>query len=161
GPLELPRRQIALPHLRGDEDVLALDAGAAYGLTDLAFVLVHRRGVDVAIAEAQSLLHDAGAGAAAQLPRSEPQRGDTCTFGLDVLHCGLFKKNQLSHFGACGDGLTMRPSGRFSLAISAISPSESAKSNTAMFSASRSFFEVRGIGMMPCWISQRSETWPG
>jgi hypothetical protein len=58
---------------------------------------------------------------------------------------------QSSHLGACG-GLTTRPSGRASLAISAISASVSAKSKTPMFSARRSRFDVRGMTASPSWI---------
>src|SRR5215470_10910503 len=86
GAFELPRREIALPDLGGDEHLLASDAGAAHGLADLALVVVHRRGIDVAIAEAQRLLDDALAGAPAQLPGPQSESGNARTIGLDILH---------------------------------------------------------------------------
>jgi len=56
--------------------------------------------------------------------------------------------------------LTTRPLRRASFPISAISSSASAKSKIAMFSDSRSIFEVRGITIAPFCTSQRSDTCP-
>ena len=74
------------PDLGGDEDLVALDAGGAQALADLALVLVDLRGVDVAIAEPQRLLDQPRAGASAQFPGAEPDRRDSGAIGLDEVH---------------------------------------------------------------------------
>src|SRR5215210_47414 len=43
--------------LAGDEDVAAVEAGCAYGLTDLLLVAVHLRGVYVPVADLEGLAH--------------------------------------------------------------------------------------------------------
>ncbi len=53
--LELARRQQGRRHLGGDEDLVA-HAGGAHALAHRAFVVVHLRGVDVAVAERHRLL---------------------------------------------------------------------------------------------------------
>ena len=57
--------------LGGDHDVVAL-AGGAHALADRRLVAVHLRGVDVAIAERDGLLHQPRAIAPGQLPGAEP-----------------------------------------------------------------------------------------
>ena len=63
--LELARGEMARPDFRGHEHVVALGARGAKAFANLALVFVELRGIDVAIAEPQRLLDDAGAGAAA------------------------------------------------------------------------------------------------
>ena len=82
--LELARGEMARPDFGGDEHVVALDARGAQAFADLALVVVHLRGVDVAIAEPQRLLDDAGAGAAAQFPGAEPEQRNPRAIGLDA-----------------------------------------------------------------------------
>ena len=55
----------------------------AQPLADLALVAVHLGGVDVAVAEAQRLLDHPHAGALAQIPRPEADRGNACAIGFD------------------------------------------------------------------------------
>src|SRR5215472_9562338 len=74
GTLELGRRKMILPYLRGDEDIVAPDAGRAQPFADFALVAVHFRGVDMAITELQRLLDHPGADAATQIPRAEADR---------------------------------------------------------------------------------------
>src|SRR6516165_8761997 len=77
---------MGLPHLGGDEHVAAPEARGAQRLADLALVVVHLGGVDVAVAEAERLLDRARAGAPAQVPGAEPDRGNLRTVRLDVHH---------------------------------------------------------------------------
>src|SRR5215217_3210335 len=74
------------PDLGGEEDLIALHARGAQALADLAFVFVHLRGVDVAIAEPQRLLDDPRTGASAQLPGAQPDRRNSCAIGFDKQH---------------------------------------------------------------------------
>src|SRR5262245_27294902 len=86
GLLERACAQVRLPHLRGDEDLVALDAGGAQALADLALVVVHRGGIDVAVAEPQRLLDHARADAAAQVPGAEPDERNARAVCLNHLH---------------------------------------------------------------------------
>ena len=159
--LELARREMARPDFRGHEHLVALGARGAKTLADLALVLVDLGGIDVAIAEPQRLLDQARAGSPAQLPGAEPEqrirapRASTFGWGAIALTSVL-----AIHCGACG-GLTMREPGRASMAISAISASVSLKSRLPRFSASRSRFDVRGIGMIFSCSRKRSDTCAG
>ena len=60
-----------------------LDSGSAQALADLAFVLIHFRRIDVAIAEPQGFLDHARASASPQRPGAEPERRDARPIGLD------------------------------------------------------------------------------
>ena len=73
-------------HLRGQEHVVAPDAGGTQAFADLTLVLINLGGVDVAIAELDGLLDDAGAGATAQLPRPQSAGTDDGAVGLDRLN---------------------------------------------------------------------------
>src|SRR5262245_39636735 len=72
-----------LPHLGGDEHLVARHARGTQALAHLALVVVHLGGVDVAIAEPQRLLDNARAIAPAQVPGAEPDRRYLRAFGLD------------------------------------------------------------------------------
>jgi len=74
------------PHLCGHEHVVALDPGCAQPLANFALVLVDLGRIDMAIAELQSLLDDASAGASTQLPGAKPDRRDLCAACLDKIH---------------------------------------------------------------------------
>src|SRR5215813_8092473 len=74
------------PHLGGDQYLLAPDAGSAQAVAHFTLILVSLGSVDVAIAEPDRLLDDARAGAAAQLPGAEPDRGDFGAVGFDKMH---------------------------------------------------------------------------
>src|SRR6476620_5264243 len=54
--LEFARGEVRRPYLRGDERLIACQAGGTQALADLALVVVPFRGVDMAIAQAQRLL---------------------------------------------------------------------------------------------------------
>jgi len=62
------------PDFRGEEYVLALEAGGLQALADGALVIVRFRGVDMAVAETERCLHHLGANAAAQIPRAETEQ---------------------------------------------------------------------------------------
>src|SRR5579862_7254828 len=78
---------MARPDFRGHEHVVALGARGAKTLADLALVFVELSRIEVAIAEPQRLLDDAGAGAAAQFPGAEPEQRNPRPVGLDAW-CG-------------------------------------------------------------------------
>src|SRR5215472_13094340 len=157
------------PDFRRYENIAALDARRVQSFADLPLIVVHFRRVDVTIAEPQRLLDEASTTAPAQLPSPEAQEGNAGAIGGDIragrpallrVHQSRFQSHFQSHLGACG-GLTIRESGRLSLPISAISASLSLKSRLSRFSASRSVFDVRGIGMMACCSRKRSATCDG
>jgi hypothetical protein len=76
------------PYLRGDEHLVAGNAGRAHAFADLALVVVHLRGVDVAVAKAQRLLDQAGAAATTQVPGAETDHRDARAMGFDDLALG-------------------------------------------------------------------------
>src|SRR6516225_1233466 len=130
------------PDFGRQKDIAALDAGGMQALAYFTLIIVHLRGVDVAVAEPQRLFHHANASPPAQIPGAEPNERDLGAVRSDA-RCWP-NRAHASHCGACG-GLTIRESGRWSFAISAISASLSLRSRLPRFSASRSRFEVRGI----------------
>ena len=83
GALEIARREVALPDLGGDEDLVARQARGAKALAHCLLVAVHRRGVDVAIAEPERGLDHARAGLAAQVPGAEPDDRNAGAVGFD------------------------------------------------------------------------------
>src|SRR6516165_4219758 len=90
-----------LPHLGGDEDVLAFDAGRAQPLPDFALIAIHLGGVDMAIAKPQRLLDDTRTRPPAQVPRAETDRGNARAVRLDIgRHHGL--SLLVGPFDACG-----------------------------------------------------------
>ena len=84
GALQRPRRKMRRPDFGGDEEFVALDAGGADAVADVALVVVHFRGVDVAIAKPQRLLDGPGAAAPAQFPGAEPDQRNFGAVGLDA-----------------------------------------------------------------------------
>ena len=79
-----PRCEMRRPDFRGHEQFVALDAGSAHAVADVALIVVHFRGVDVAVAKPQGLFDDARAGAPAQFPGAEPDQRDFGAVGLDA-----------------------------------------------------------------------------
>src|SRR5215475_8203383 len=64
-------------------------------LADLALVVVHFRGVDVAVAETQRLLHHARAGAPAQVPGAETDQRNAGAMGFH--HLCFSGRHRTSH----------------------------------------------------------------
>jgi hypothetical protein len=86
GPLEFARRQVVLPDLGGDEDVVAPDPAGAQTFPDLALIAVHLGGVDVAVSEPQRLLDHPRAQPPAQIPGAETDRRNPRAVRLDIRH---------------------------------------------------------------------------
>ena len=82
---EVVRRQHCRLHLGGDHHLVAL-AGGAHALAHFALVVVHLRGVDVAIADADRLLDQPRAVAPAQRPGAETDDRNLEAFGFDRVH---------------------------------------------------------------------------
>src|SRR5665647_403302 len=76
------RREPLRLHLGGDHHLRA-QARGAHALADRGFVVVHLRGVDVAIADADRLLDQTRAIAPAQGPGAEANDRNLETLGLD------------------------------------------------------------------------------
>ncbi len=81
--LEIARCEMTGPDFRGNEHLVAPDAGGVEPLPDLTLVFVKLRGIEVPVAEPQCLLDDAGAGPAAQLPGAETEQRNTSALGFD------------------------------------------------------------------------------
>src|SRR5471030_1579570 len=95
------------PDLGGDEHLVAADPRGAQAFADLAFVLIDLRGVDVAIAELERLLDQARAGSPAQLPGTEPDRGDFGAVGFNELHSwapGQIERHYVPPASGCQPG---------------------------------------------------------
>src|SRR3981189_3357295 len=58
GAVERIRRKLIMPDLRGDEELVPVHAGRRDGRADSGFVVVHRGGVDMSIAERDRTLDD-------------------------------------------------------------------------------------------------------
>ena len=99
--LEFARRKVRRPYLRGDEHLVSCDAGSAHAFADLALVVVHLRGVDVAVAKAQRLFDQARAAATTQVPGAETDHRDAGAVGFDDLALLSFG---FDHWG-CDDGV--------------------------------------------------------
>ena len=69
--------------------IVAVDAGSAQAVANLAFVLIDLSGIDMAIAEPERLLDQTRAGPPAQFPRAEPDRRNSCAVGFNELHRGF------------------------------------------------------------------------
>src|SRR6185437_6644728 len=120
---EIARRQQRRLYLGGDHHLVAL-AGGAHALAHFPLIIVHLRGVDVAVADADRLLDQPRAIASAQRPGAETDQRNFKYLGPGRRHQGV------SHTGACG-GLTTRILVALSFLSSAISASSSLKSNTS------------------------------
>jgi hypothetical protein len=81
---ECARCEMRRPDIRRQKHLAALDAGGVQAFADLALIVVDFCGVDVAIAEPQSLLDHARARTPAQFPRAEPDQGNPGALGLDA-----------------------------------------------------------------------------
>ena len=81
---EIARREMIGPNFGRDKNFAALDAGRAQALADIALVVIHLGGVDMPVAEAQRLLDDARAGAAAQFPGAKPDQRNVCAIRRDA-----------------------------------------------------------------------------
>ena len=79
GKALLERRPLApcatLRQLRRQEDLLARQPALRHCLPDLCFVAVHRRRVDVPVADLERAAHGVDRAAAARLPGAEPEQG--------------------------------------------------------------------------------------
>ena len=73
-------------HFGGDENLVAF-AGGADTLANIALVVVHLRGVDVAVAVGDGLLDQPRAVLAAQRPGAEPDQRDLRSRWLRRLRC--------------------------------------------------------------------------
>src|SRR5262249_8335661 len=91
GTLELARRKVRWPHLRGDEHLIALYAGGAQPLPHLAFVVIKLGGVDVAVAAPQRLLDHTHAATPPQLPSAQAEQGDAGAMRFDHVGCNGYQ----------------------------------------------------------------------
>src|SRR6185312_7746316 len=74
----------------GGHNHLVPDPRRAYALTDFTFIIVHLRGIDVAVANADRLLSEARAITAAQGPGAKPDDRDLESPCLDRRRKGQF-----------------------------------------------------------------------
>src|ERR1700688_1205831 len=58
GAVERIRRKLIMPDLRGDEELVPVHAGRRDGRADGGFVVVHRGGIDMSVAERNRTLDD-------------------------------------------------------------------------------------------------------
>src|ERR1044072_5454521 len=80
----------------GDKHVDALDAGRVQALADFALIVVHLRGVDVAITESQRRFDHAGACTPAQIPGAKPKQRNLGVTRRDAGHACI--RVHSSHF---------------------------------------------------------------
>jgi hypothetical protein len=104
GTFQLERRKMRRPDLGGDENALAPDPRRPQTVAHLAFVVVHLRSIDMAVAEPQCLLDDARASASAQFPGAQTYERNARAFHVDDVHHDSVTVGEALH-----------PIGRFSL----------------------------------------------
>src|SRR6185437_2772411 len=98
---EIIWREVVGPDLGGHENGIAPHAGSAQAVAHLALVLIGLRSIEMAIAEPQRLLNNAGAGAPAQFPCAQADRGDFGAVGFDKMHgCALWLRVALCRAGS-------------------------------------------------------------
>ena len=81
-------RQIFVPDLGGDVQILARDAGSGDGGADGFLIGVHFRGVDVAIAETERAFDRRAADIALHAKRAEPEPRQADALGFERFHDG-------------------------------------------------------------------------
>ena len=86
GPVERVRRQLVVPDLRGDEELAPAHAGCRDGRAHGSFILVHRRGVDMSVAERDRALDDRLGVSTRHPERAEAKAGDRNALCGDGLH---------------------------------------------------------------------------
>jgi hypothetical protein len=92
GPLQIIWREVRSPDLGRDKNIVTIDTGRAQAFADFAFVLVHLRGIDMAIAEPERLLDETRAGSAAKLPCAKSDGRNARAIGLNELHRNLLRR---------------------------------------------------------------------
>jgi hypothetical protein len=95
-PEQVRAPEVARPHLRGEEDVVARQAGAAQPLAHLRLVEVALGRVEVPIAERESMVDRAHARVAAELPRAQPERGNAGIVQVTVDHEATLLRSRAS-----------------------------------------------------------------
>jgi hypothetical protein len=88
GTLELEGREMRWPYLGGDKDIGPPDARRPERLAHLALVVVHFRGVNMAVSKPQRLLDDPRAQASAQLPGAQTHERNVRALCVHDLHHG-------------------------------------------------------------------------
>ena len=82
------RRQILVPDLCGDVQIVAGDARGRERGADRLLVAVHFGGVDMAVAEPQRAFDRGAAGIALHAEGAEPEPGQADALGLQIFHDG-------------------------------------------------------------------------
>src|ERR1700687_1006994 len=77
GAVERIRRKLIMPDLRGDEELVSVHAGRRDGRADGGFVIVHRSGVDMSVAERDRSL-DARLGIGSRHPEGAEAEAGNC-----------------------------------------------------------------------------------
>src|SRR6267142_514918 len=86
GAVERIRRKLIMPDLRGDEELVPVHAGRRDGRADSGFVVVHRGGVDMSIAERERTLDDRLGVGSWHPEGAEAEAGNRDTLCRDRLH---------------------------------------------------------------------------
>ena len=87
-PADRIRRQIFVPDLGGDMQVLARDAGGCDRGADGLLIAIHLGGVEMPVAQRQRALDRRAAGIALHAKGAEAELGQADTLGLQVFHDG-------------------------------------------------------------------------
>ena len=80
------RRQILVPDLCRDMQIVASDAGSRERGADGLLVGIHFGGVDMPVAERERALHRRAAGIALHAEGTEPELGQADALGLHIFH---------------------------------------------------------------------------
>ena len=90
GAADRVRREVFVPDLGGDMQILARDAGGRDRGADRLLIGVHFRGVDVAIAERERAFDRGAADIALHAEGAESEPGQADALGLQLVHrCSL------------------------------------------------------------------------
>ena len=109
-PADGIRRQVLVPDLGGDVQILAGNAGGGNRGADRLLIAVHLRGVEMPIAEPQRAFNRGAAGLALHTESAQPEPGQTDALGLQMFHGDSGRECTC---GTAAHGISLREIGRY------------------------------------------------
>src|SRR6185437_319977 len=100
--MERVRCKLVVPNLGSDEEFIAVHAGGCDGRSDLCFILVHRGGSDMPIAERDRALDDWLGVGSRHAECAEAETGNRDALCGDGLHDAFLSWMPAAHWGAAG-----------------------------------------------------------
>ena len=112
-PADRIRRQIFVPDLGGDMQILAGDAGGGDRGANGLLVAVHLGGVEMPVAQRQRALDRRAAGIALHAKGAEPEPGQADALGLQMFHDDSGRTRPRRRGESRADGISLGEIGRY------------------------------------------------